>query len=695
MTSLKKFVFYLKEGSMNLSEKELNQEKIYLGITLDVIREKISKLGQELYEREDKVQEFQKFIWDSKADMDPTEMKNMILTNDTEVMLMQNKGKYLQKLYRIQDSPYFGSMTFQDEHETNKIYIGITHVEDEENDVYLVNDWRSPICSMFYDYEVGPAKYSSPGGEVCGRILNKRQFNIKNGEIVRVFDNNLNIDDELLQEVLATESSDKMKNIVNTIQQEQNAIIRDVDDKNLIVQGIAGSGKTSVALHRIAFLLYKIENLTSNNVLIFSPNQIFSEYISNVLPELGEENTMQTTFHDFLTTYTEEYRRVESFTNFIERYYKYSEKNEELVRYKQSDQAIDDFNDYIKDLLNRIEFTEGIDDRDYSISKDELNYMLKDRYSKMLLTERLELISEKLADTYYNGNGSKARSIKSQLSKLLNIKINYKEIYTNFYRSKFFRNSFEGVMTEEEITDIAKKGVISYEDACLFVYLKSLLKGFDYRGIIKQVVIDEAQDYSKLQYIIIRNIFKKANFTILGDINQTINPYYKYDTLESLKEVFKSGTNYLELRKTYRSSPEIIEHTNKILGLNYVSAIRRSNHKPVLFRNDTNVKESLINDIKSLKKDSKSIAIITKTDEESEYLYNLLKDDVKDLALLNSNSVGFNKEMIVIPSYVAKGLEFDSVIIYTDEVNKYRDNEKYLYYVACTRSQHQLIIYNQ
>ena len=695
MTSLKKFVFYLKEGSMNLSEKELNQEKIYLGITLDVIREKISKLGQELYECEDKVQEFQKFIWDSKADMDPTEMKNMILTNDTEVMLMQNKGKYLQKLYRIQDSPYFGSMTFQDEHETNKIYIGITHVEDEENDVYLVNDWRSPICSMFYDYEVGPAKYSSPGGEVCGRILNKRQFNIKNGEIVRVFDNNLNIDDELLQEVLATESSDKMKNIVNTIQQEQNAIIRDVDDKNLIVQGIAGSGKTSVALHRIAFLLYKIENLTSNNVLIFSPNQIFSEYISNVLPELGEENTMQTTFHDFLTTYTEEYRRVESFTNFIERYYKYSEKNEELVRYKQSDQAIDDFNDYIKDLLNRIEFTEGIDDRDYSISKDELNYMLKDRYSKMLLTERLELISEKLADTYYNGNGSKARSIKSQLSKLLNIKINYKEIYTNFYRSKFFRNSFEGVMTEEEITDIAKKGVISYEDACLFVYLKSLLKGFDYRGIIKQVVIDEAQDYSKLQYIIIRNIFKKANFTILGDINQTINPYYKYDTLESLKEVFKSGTNYLELRKTYRSSPEIIEHTNKILGLNYVSAIRRSNHKPVLFRNDTNVKESLINDIKSLKKDSKSIAIITKTDEESEYLYNLLKDDVKDLALLNSNSVGFNKEMIVIPSYVAKGLEFDSVIIYTDEVNKYRDNEKYLYYVACTRSQHQLIIYNQ
>ena len=680
---------------MNLSEKELQQEKVYLGVTIDVIREKISKLGQELYEREDKVQEFQKFIWDSKSDMDPTEMKNMILANDTEVMLMQNKGKYLQKLYRIQDNPYFGSLTFKSQEEQNKIYIGITHVEDEENDIYLVNDWRSPICSMFYDYEVGPAQYKAPGGIVEGEILGKRQFNIKNGEIVRVFDNNLNIDDELLQEVLATESSDKMKNIVNTIQQEQNAIIRNIDDKNLIVQGIAGSGKTSVALHRIAFLLYKIENLTSNNVLIFSPNQIFSEYISNVLPELGEENTMQTTFHDFLTTYTSEFKSVESFTTFIERYYKYSEKNEELVRYKQSDRVINDFDNYVKDILNNIHFTEGIENKDYSITKHELDYLLKDRYSKMLLFERLELIAQKLSDNYYNGNKSKARSIKSQLNKLLNINLDFKEIYKNFFYSKFFKEGFQGVITEEEINEINKTKIIKYEDACLFVYLKSLLKGFDYRGMIKQVVIDEAQDYSKLQYIIIKNIFKKANFTILGDINQTINPYYKYESLEILKEVFPSGTNYLELKKTYRSSPEIIEHTNRILGLNHVSAIRRSINKPVLFRTEHNLKENLINDIKMLKEESKSIAIITKTDEESEYIYKLLKDDITDLSLLNSNSVGFNKEMIVIPSYVAKGLEFDSTIIYTDKSNTYRDKEKYLYYVACTRSQHQLIIYNQ
>ena len=680
---------------MNLSEKELKHEKAYLDVTLDVIREKISKLGQELFEREDKVQEFQKFIWDSKADMDPTEMKNMILENDTEVMLMQNKGKYLQKLYRIQDSPYFGSMTFKDENEQNKVYIGITHVEDEENDIYLVNDWRSPICSMFYDYEVGPAKYKAPGGEVEGEILAKRQFNIKNGEIVRVFDNNLNIDDELLQEVLATESSDKMKNIVNTIQQEQNAIIRNIEDKNLIVQGIAGSGKTSVALHRIAFLLYKIENLSSNNVLIFSPNQIFSEYISNVLPELGEENTMQTTFHDFLTTYTNEYKSVESFTSFIERYYKYTEKNPDLVRYKQSDQVIEDINNYVNDLIKNAKFTEDIENKDYSITKEELNDLLHDRYSKMLFFERLDLIGQKLSDNYYNGNKSKARSIRSQLVKILNTNLDFKTIYRNFFYSKFFKESFKGEITNEEIENITKTKIINYEDACIFVYLKSLLKGFDYRGMIKQVVIDEAQDYSKLQYIIIRNIFKKANFTILGDINQTINPYYKYESLEILKDVFKSGTNYLELKKTYRSSPEIIEHTNHILGLNHVSAIRKSNNKPVIFKDETNLKDNLIYDVRELKKESKSIAIITKTDDESEYIYDLLKNEITDLSLLNSNSVGFNKEMIVIPSYVAKGLEFDSAIIYTDKINKYKDTEKYLYYVACTRSQHQLIIYNQ
>ncbi len=680
---------------MNLTEKEITQEKEYLSNCLEIVRKKISELGQSLYDREEKVLEFKKFIWDSRADMDPTEMKTLINASDLEVTLMGYKGDYLQKLYRIQNNPYFGSITFKDDKSENKIYIGITHVEDEENDKYLVHDWRAPICSMFYDYELGKAQYLAPEGLIKGEITNKRQFTIKDGKLVRVFDNNINIDDELLQEVLTEESNDKMKNIVNTIQQEQNAIIRNVSDPNLIVQGIAGSGKTSVALHRIAFLLYKIKNLTSNNVLIFSPNQIFTEYISNVLPELGESNTLQTTFNSFLETNLQEFNKVESFTEFVERYYKYQEKNTKLVKYKQSNEIIEAIEKYINRFLNNLFFVSDITTRDFEISKGELNYLLKDRYSKLLLLDRIDKIAEKICNDYYKGRMGNKKKIISLLTKNLNYKLNYKEIFKDFFKSEEFLNTYDGPISENEIKQAVSTKTIKYEDACIFVYIKGLLEGFNYRGQIEEIVIDEAQDYNILQYKLIRKIFRKSNFTILGDINQTVNPYYKYNSLEELKDIFE-GSVYLELSKTYRSSPEIIEHTNKILGLTHVSAIRRDNNRPVIKRDETkDLKEQLIKDIKEATDNNFTIAIITKTDEEAVKIYNLLKDEEKDINLLLSTTKEFNKRKVIIPSYIAKGLEFDETIIYTAKDNKYTKEEKYLYYVACTRAQHQLIIYNQ
>ena len=680
---------------MNLSEKEINEEKKYLNYNLEIIREKISELGQVLYDREEKVMEFKKFIWDTRHDMDPTEMKVMINASDLEITLMSYKSDYLQKLYRIQNNPYFGSITFKTDEDEKKIYIGITHVEDEEKEKYLVYDWRAPICSMFYDYELGKAEYTAPEGVIKGEITNKRQFTIKEGKLVRVFDNNINIDDELLQQVLTEEANDKMKNIVNTIQQEQNAIIRNIKDKNLIVQGIAGSGKTSVALHRIAFLLYKIKNLNSNNVLIFSPNQIFTEYISNVLPELGESNTLQTTFNSFLETNLSEFKKVESFTDFVERYYKYQESNKELVKYKQSNQVIEDLDNYINDLIKNLHFTEDLVSRDYEIPKEELDYLLKDRYSKLLLVEIMDKIAEKICNDYYRGKKGNKLKILSQLYKSLSTRINYKEIFKAFFKSEQFINSYKGRITDEEINKSVNTKNIKYEDACIFVYIKGLLEGFSYRGQIQEIVIDEAQDYNLLQYKLIRTIFKKSNFTILGDINQTVNPYYKYRSLEELKDIFEDS-NYLELSKTYRSSPEIIEHTNKILGLTHVSAIRRDNNRPVIFREEqNNLKELLEQDIKEAKDSNFTIAIITKTDEEAEKIYEKIKDVEKDINLILSSTKEFNKKMIIIPSYMAKGLEFDETIVYTDKFNKYTEEEKYLYYVACTRAQHQLIIYNQ
>ena len=677
---------------MNLSEEELKKEQKHLELTTKLLRENISALAQNLYDNEEKQQEFKKYVWDTKAELDPTEMKTILSNNDKEIEDLEMQAKYYKKLYKIQNNPYFGKITFEDDEGKKDIYIGLTYLTKNNDNV--ISDWRSPISSIFYDYENGKCSYEAPGGTIEGYLHNKRQFTIENSKIKRVFDSKLTIQDEMLQEVLTRKNNDYMKNIVNTIQAEQNAIIRNVEDKNLIVQGIAGSGKTSVALHRIAFLLYKIKNLTSDKVLIFAPNHIFSEYISNVLPELGEENTKETTFSDFLETYIKEYRDIESFTSFIERYYKKEEPYTDLIKLKQSNEIIPVIEKYIQNYTKKARFTEEIFNRDLYVPLEKLNYYLTERYSSIPLLERIEEISLKIAEQEFNNNKSKAKQIRKWLKERLNISIDMKEIYKNFFKSNEFKEIYDKEIPDSYINRLNEKN-ISYEDACLFVYMKSLLMflGNDY--LIEQTIVDEAQDYSILEYMLLKKILKRSKFTILGDINQTINPYYEYKSLEELKSVFTDSVNYIELNKTYRSSPEIIEHANKILGLNLVSAIRRNTSIPVEFRTENNLKEQLISDIKNLKKNNKSIAIITKTDTEATKIYKLLKRDLEELTLIANNSKAFSRELVVIPSYMAKGLEYDATIVYTAKDNSFTYKERYLYYVACTRSQHHLIIYNQ
>lgn len=665
---------------MKIEREEFERERNYLNKTVSLIRKKISKLGQELFDDDSKVLEFKKLIWDTHTEMDPNEMRSMMAESDLQVSIMQSKGNYLQRLFRIQNKPYFGSIRFKEDgnEEEDNIYIGITHVEDKLD--YYVHDWRSPICSMFYDYETGPASYKAPSGIIKGIITKKRQYIIEDAELKHIFDNDLNISDSLLQEVLAEESSDKMKNIVNTIQEEQNKVIRNTEDKNLIVEGIAGSGKTSVALHRIAFLLYRIPNLTSSNVVVFTPNKVFSEYISNVLPELGEDNTYDMTFYDLLCQNINEYKDIENFTDFISRYYKGNVDNYDMVKYKQSDEIIKDIDSYINNLLSTIKFNNKLEyDNFIEIDTEELNNMLNYKYNRFPLFERIKEMSKRIASNNYEGSTKNASSIEKKLKELLNIKLDLKDIFNNFYQSEY-----------SKYKDKVNDKYLYYEDACIFLYIKSLLVGFNTNHVIKEIVIDEAQDYNKLQYLIIKKTFKTSNYTILGDTNQTINPYYKYDSLEELTSIFESS-KYITLTKTYRSTGKIIDYTNKILGLNHVTAIRNDKASDIIFRNNI-TKNDFLADINNLKTTSKSIAIITKNDSEAEEVYNMLKDDL-DIMLID----GFGhikRDLVVVPSYVAKGLEFDSVIIYTDKDNKYQEKDKYLFYVACTRAQHNLIIYN-
>lgn len=671
---------------MSISKNDLLLENKKLESTIDIVRKQISTLSTDLYDKETKLKEFQKMMWDNKAELDPAEMKTLRSSNDLEVFFLEQKAKKFKKLYSIQNKPYFARIDFKTNTTNDKVYIGITNVEEDLN--YYVYDWRSPICSMFYDYGVGSASYKSPDGVIEGEITLKRQYQINNGKLDNVFDTTINIDDEVLQSVLKENSSEHMKNIVNTIQQEQNIVIRDDKTNNLIVQGIAGSGKTSVALHRIAYLLYKLEYLNSNNVLIFSPNNIFKEYIGNVLPELGEDNTLITTFHEFASTYIKEYYRVEPYSEFLARYYKNEYQNNELIKYKLSDNIISILESYAKTITNLTRFTNDITYKEQIINKEELNDLLHNRYNKFTLFDRFNYIAEKINNKYFSGKKQDNIRIKSILLKNINTTTNMKDIYKSFFDSQEFLNDYNGYFNRNENIKNLNKKVLNYEDSSLFIYLKFLLSSIPYRVSTKLVVIDEAQDYTLLQYKIIKLLFRNTDFTILGDINQTINPFYKYNNLNILENIFDGVSKYVELNKTYRSSPEIIEYSNKILNLKHSSAVRRNNNIPVKVYDSLDY-NLLIDKINYLKNKYNSIAIITKSIEEANNLYKEINDSIEDVNIVDIDTEKFNKNLIIIPAYASKGLEFDSVII----INNF-DKDKYLYYVAVTRSQHELIIFN-
>lgn len=666
-----------------MEEREIAKEKKHLQKVCEFLNQKIEEMGSKIFNTQEEIREFQKYVWENKGDMDVGELTGVRTTSEMETRRLLEKRNYYKKLIKIKPSPYFASIIFESEnHQEETIYIGMTYLKKDEITNYIY-DWRAPISSLFYDYEVGKCAFEAPEGIIKGSLKRKRQYKIENQQLKRVFDNSLNINDEVLQEVLAENSNEKMKNIVNTIQQEQNAVIRNIHDSNLIVQGIAGSGKTSVALHRIAFLLYKIPNLTSEKILIFSPNQIFTEYISNVLPELGEENTLQTTFHDYLNKIIKEYKSVESFIHFLSRYYQGEEKNKKLMEYKQSEEIIRDMEEFVKDLEENTFFKKGIiENHIFEYSKQELNEMFHKRYQSLPFFERLIAMSEKLSENNYNGSKKKATTYHKLLLESLGIKKDYKSFLILFFESFYFKEK----VSEQEIKSLKSNKIISYENALLLVYLKGLLEGFMYDKYMEQIVIDEAQDYNFLQYKILSKIFKRANFTILGDINQNINPFYHYNTLAKLQELFPS--KYIELNKTYRSSEEIIEYTNKILNLNHVSAIRKENKNPVKIHH----KQDLEKDLVFLKKKYKNTAIVTKDEKKAQKIFEELKEKYK-ISLIDANTKEFNKELLIIPAYLAKGLEFDSVIVYQDETSKYTKEEKKLLYVSCTRAQHELIVY--
>ena len=680
---------------MNIEPEQLKQEEEYLKKTLAVIKELIENDDNSIKDRMAEIQEMKKYLWDNNAMLDDAEIASGMYNVNCDVSYTNENIKKLMKLKKSLESPYFGRVDFESNGFSEPVYIGINSIAKDLT--FYVFDWRTPIASLFYNYGTGPASYEAPRGTISGNISLKRQYKISDEKIERCFNSDLNIDDEYLQEILANASSEKMTNIVNTIQREQNEIIRNVSDKYLIVQGIAGSGKTSVALHRIAYLLYKEKNLSSNNVLIFSPNDVFSQYISNVLPELGEDNVLQTTFSDFASAYIRDFKEIESFTQFIERYYKsdsISEEEYKTTKYKISDEFKSLIDNYIERYRENMSFIRPIIINGKAIKIADLNRLLKTTFGKFPLSERIDRISEYICDHNNISYKKYGKTIREKIKTIVNFDLDVKKMYEDIISSDQFKEC--AGLKENAGFKVGKQ--LKYDDLLPLMYIYFEMNGYPKNNSIRHVIIDEAQDYSLLQFYMLKKIFYTASFTVLGDIHQTINPYYIYNNLNDVNSILENKGKYIELNKTYRSSQEIIEFTNQILGLDNACSVRKNNAIPVTMRSVP--KEQAVNqimqDIEIMRENGiKRIAIITKNNNETLELYDKLKDQLDDINIIQQNAKAGIGNMVILPSYISKGLEFDGVIAYTDEDHEYQEKDKYLFYVVCTRAQHNLTVYNQ
>lgn len=651
--------------------------------------------------------------------------------------------KLEEKYERMLLSPYFARMDFieKGEEKAEKCYIGISNLINDNFD-FLVYDWRAPISSMFYDYELGEANYKCPEGTVDGKLTVKRQYKINNGKIEYMFDSNLKIDDEVLQDILSKSTDSKMKAIVTTIQREQNKVIRNEEYKNLIVQGPAGSGKTSVALHRIAYLLYKHrDKITPQNIVIFSPNDIFNDYISNVLPQLGEDNMCQTTFKEYMHKALGSELKKENYCEMMEyilasRKEGAYQKRISNIKFKSSMEFIDILKQYVVyvEKLNR-NFVDIIFRDNLIISSKDLEELFFKDYAQLPLKRRLQKIRERilfLLEPYekyqieevadeLKDSGSYIDKAEIMEHSTAMVKNELKDIYyeinrmTEFDLVDIYKKLFENLelflsssnteYDEKKIGEIKsytleklKVRKLNYEDQPPLLYLKGSLGDLPKTSEIKYVIIDEAQDYSPLQYEIFYQLFNHADMTILGDLHQSINPFMNVGDYNNISHILpKDKTCIINLTKSYRSTMEITKFSRRLLNKDITDeCVERSGDEPMLlgFSDEEAIKGKLLEDIKIYKeKGYKSIGIITRTVKEANEVNSFLKDKIPVKAIMKDDDE-YVSDTLVIPAYLAKGLEFDVVLIYNAGDENYScEEERLLLYTACTRALHVLCIY--
>ncbi|SNX54508.1 UvrD-helicase domain-containing protein [Thermoanaerobacterium sp. RBIITD] len=728
------------------SEDDYHDELAYLKKTIDLIDNELYKLKQLLVLRKENLIESTREMWENSShftnDFDKLIEANQYLMEVKRQSIYYNKTLQEIKIYkRMLYSPYFGRFDFIEDgyDKEEKIYIGLHNLRDPETFNIIVYDWRAPISSVFYQFEKGRAYFKAPSGIIKGNITLKRQYMIKDSKLEYFFDCNIKIDDEILQEVLSRNASTKMRTIVETIQREQDMIIRDTENELLLVQGVAGSGKTSIALHRIAYLLYfgKDKNINKRNILLISSNRIFSEYIKDVLPELGEENVNQIVFEDFLYDILKGKGVVEKRGTYIENLI-ISKNNDKIkensIKFKGSREfaiLLDRFISYYERKL--IQFTDIYYDGRVIFTRQDLKNIFLNNKIKRPAQKRLERLKKIIFERIHSMKHrrisklekfveksdehkfevkaySRLLSIKetkvlmSQINKFTNI--DYLKVYKLLFSNKnLFKKLSYGIKLTDDIDEIIQmtienleKGFISYEDCGPLLYMKFKLEGCQMYEDIRHVVIDEAQDYSPLFYEVFNMLFSNANYTILGDIYQTFDRELDNTFYDEIEKIFnKSKATKVFLKRSYRSSFEINAFNQNLLqeAPGIVPFDRHEDLPTIIYKdNNDEIYLKMILDIKALLKAGyKTIAIICKTKEESKEVYEKLKKDIR-LRIVDSGDNEILEGVNVITPYAAKGLEFDAVLVFNVSKENYKTvYDRRLLYVACTRALHRLMLY--
>ena len=680
--------------------EKIKNGREYLQYVLQCLNDRLAQADAAILEGEKEIEDMHEYYWENYTEMDQYGYEDY--DNQQALFRQMNANEEQFRLRRrfkkMQDSPFFGRVDFRydGDEEAETFYIGIGNLSESAGSLPLVYDWRAPVSGLFYDYDKGPASYEAPSGTFEGEVTSKWQYKIRKGKMLYEFESDVKIDDEILGAELGSNGEVQLKNIVRTIQKEQNEIIRNTKDKIMVIQGAAGSGKTSVALHRIAYLLYHDrENLKSSNVLILSPNGVFADYISHILPELGEENIREMSFDLFA------YRELKDIVGDCEDRYDQIEhtvlnpKIQDICREKQSPEFVSKLDGFVLRLEDELMNFRDVEYRGCTLSEKEIIDLFYFKFLDVPLLSRMHSVAEYFIDQVEtlrdrDLSDEEREEVMERFMKMYETRDCY-VLYSRFLEEEGYRP-----LPHCQV----EKRHLRYEDVYPVLYLKYTLYQCRNHHGIKHVVVDEMQDYSWIQYLLIRKMFP-CRMTILGDKAQTMEDETQ-DVLKFLPKIFGKDIRKIVMNRSYRNTMEVAQYANHLTGIEDMELFERHG-APVdeqTFSSTEEALETVLDKWLNRREEFETEALIFLTEREAEHAYLYIEKRLKEIApeaenqlcYMNRDSQSFKKGLTVTTFYLAKGLEFDQVFGIFEE-NRENGLQCQAKYITATRALHELHMY--